>query len=144
MKLNPTDLARVKQTRAAFVTDPDSVAAVFYAKLFEVDPATRDMFPSHLQDQGRKLMATLAVAIDALENWDRLAPILASLARRHLSYGVEAHHYASVAQAFHATLEAAGVDSDTRASWHRAMSALTGYMIEVAYPDRERSLTGAA
>ena len=142
MKLSPNDLTLIKETRATFVSDPDTAAALFYNKLFEIDPSTREMFPHDIQDQGRKLMTTLAVAIDALENWDRLAPILAGLARRHLGYSVEVYHYASVAQAFQETLAAADVDDATCAAWQRAMSALTEYMIDVAYPDRQKVLVG--
>ena len=144
MKLAPNDIALVRTTRTALSQDAAALAALFYGNLFAADPTIRRMFPHDLQDQGRKLMATLAVAIDALENWDRLAPVLAALARRHLGYGVEPFHYATVSQAFLATLEQAGVDDTTRAAWRRAMAALTGYMIEVAYPDRDTRHVGLA
>lgn len=136
MKLSPNDVALVRTTRPALAKDGAALATLFYGRLFAANPTVRRMFPHDMQDQGRKLMATLAVAVDALENWDRLAPVLASLARRHLGYGVEPFHYAAVSEAFLATLEEAGVEDATRQAWQRAMSALTGYMIEVAYPER--------
>jgi len=138
MRLSKEDIQKIRSTRPAFVSQPDVVADIFYTKLFEIDPAAREMFPHDMQDQGRKLMATLAVAADTLENWDRLAPILATLARRHVSYGVQPFHYATVSQAFQATLEAAGVDVATRAAWRQGMSMIAGYMIEVAYPDHQK------
>ncbi|MEM7693156.1 MAG: globin domain-containing protein [Pseudomonadota bacterium] len=135
MKLSPVDITLVRSTRTALAKDSAAIAALFYGKLFAANPAVRPMFPHDMQDQGRKLMATLAVAVDSLENWDRLAPVLAALARRHLGYGVEPFHYAAVSAAFLDTLEDAGVDDATRKAWQRTMSALTGYMIEVAYPE---------
>jgi nitric oxide dioxygenase len=97
-------------------------------------PELRELFPEDLSDQGRKLATTIAVTVDSIGDWDRMAPILGLLARRHLGYGVEPCHYAIVAQALVMTLEAGGVGRTALLVWQRAMSIVTGYMIEVAYP----------
>ena len=78
MKLAPEDLNLIKATRPLFTRNASEVADLFYGKLFAMHPNVRPMFPADMQDQGRKLMATMAVAVDALENWDKLAPVLAA------------------------------------------------------------------
>jgi hypothetical protein len=46
----------IRQTFSLVSPMADSVAAVFYRRLFEFDPSLRAMFPPSLLDRGRKLM----------------------------------------------------------------------------------------
>ena len=39
---------------------------MFYGRLFEIAPETKALFKGDMSEQGRKLMATLAVVIGAL------------------------------------------------------------------------------
>lgn len=141
MFVDSKDVAMVAATRALFSENGDVVAGLFYTRLFELAPDVREMFPEDLSDQGRKLSATLSVAISSLRNWDELAPVLASLARRHIAYGVQSWHYALVTQALLDTLKGAGVDAATVAAWNRVMSVINAHMIASAYGNR---LPGAA
>ena len=136
MLIDTKDIDLVSATRTMFSENGEAVAELFYARLFELAPEVRGMFPTDLAEQGRMLSATLALAVSSLRNWDDLAPILASLARRHIVFGVKSWHYAVVTQALLDTLKAAEVDPETVAAWNRTMSVICAHMIAAAYGDQ--------
>lgn len=82
----------------------DAVATTFYARLFELDPSLRPMFPASLDEQGRKLMQVLGAAVGMLDRPQALIPVLESLGRRHTGYGVRDEHYDTVGAALLWTL----------------------------------------
>ncbi|MEX0310465.1 MAG: globin domain-containing protein [Tateyamaria sp.] len=143
MLIETSDIERISATQAIFSDDGERIAALFYDRLFELAPDVRPMFPDDLSEQGRKLSATLAIAVSSLSSWDELAPILAALARRHIVYGVKAWHYAVVTQALLDTLTREGVDTATVAAWNRALSVINAHMISAAYGDRAGEPTEA-
>lgn len=82
----------------------DQAAALFYARLFELDPSLRPLFRGDLPSQGRKLMQALTLAVTTLDRMGTLLPILRQLGVRHVGYGVRDHHYATVGNALLWTL----------------------------------------
>src|SRR6266702_2728818 len=80
-------------------------AELFYGRLFEIAPQVRAMFPDDMTEQRKKLMATLAIVVQGLNNLDTILPAAGALAKRHVSYGAEAAHYPVVGQALLWTLE---------------------------------------
>lgn len=95
----------IRQTFDLVAPMADSVAAVFYRRLFELDPSLRAMFPPTLVDQGRKLMQMLGAAIAMLDRPQQLISVLESLGKRHADYGVHDEHYDTVGEALLWTLE---------------------------------------
>ncbi|WP_197529164.1 globin family protein [Aeoliella mucimassa] len=83
----------------------DAVAKLFYTRLFEIAPEVRPLFKGELEQQGRKLMAMLAVAVNGLPKLDQIVPAVQDLGRRHHEYGVEDEDYESVGEALLWTLE---------------------------------------
>jgi hemoglobin-like flavoprotein len=79
-------------------------AALFYAKLFHADPALRHLFRGDMHDQGARLMTMIGQAVVLLEQPQVLLPVLRSLGKRHVAYGVVDAHYDTVGQALLATL----------------------------------------
>jgi hemoglobin-like flavoprotein len=112
------------------------VAAVFYQRLFALDPAVRKLFRhADINEQGRKLMAALGFVVGHLRKPDALLPVVADLGRRHAAYGVRPPHYATVGVALLATLEEALGEAFTpelREAWAEAYILLTGVMQEAA------------
>jgi hemoglobin-like flavoprotein len=80
-------------------------AKMFYDKLFEVDPQLRRLFKTDLQDQGRKLMHMMGIAIKGLDQLNELVPALQFLGSKHIAYGVQAKDYDTVGTALIWTLE---------------------------------------
>ena len=89
-----------------------------------------------MAEQGRKLMATLAVVVNGLNKLDAILPAASVLARRHVGYGVKATHYAPVGAALLWTLEKGLGPSwtpEVAAAWTLAYTTLSGFMIGEAY-----------
>ena len=111
------------------------MAATFYARLFELDPSTRPMFPAELAPQGRKLMGVLALVVDRLDDLEALGAEVEALGQRHAGYGVESRHYPTVGAALLWTLEQGlGADfcEDARKGWGAAYALLSTRMMGAA------------
>ena len=83
----------------------DTAAALFYGRLFELDPSLRPMFTTDLKEQGKKLMNMLTLAVRGLDKLEQLVPAVQALGRRHAGYGVRPEHYNTVGTALIWTLE---------------------------------------
>jgi hemoglobin-like flavoprotein len=106
-------------------------ADLFYARLFELDPELRLLFKSDMKRQGMTLMTMLASAVRGLDNPDALVPVLKTLGRRHVVYGVKDTHYGTVGQALIDTLAhamGAEFDDETRAAWTAVFSLMASVM----------------
>ena len=112
------------------------VAATFYTELFAIDPALRPMFKGDMIVQSEKLMKTLRALVEGLASPDAMLPVVRQLAVKHLDYGVEARHYATVGTALLRTLRhelAAEFTPETREAWNAAYQFLADAMIAAAY-----------
>jgi hemoglobin-like flavoprotein len=110
-------------------------AALFYQNLFAADPDLRPLFKNDLGEQGNKLMQTLSIAVAKLNDLDSLAPVLQDLARRHVGYGVQEEHYATVGSALLQTLEQGLGDDFTppvKAAWSAVYGVVADVMITAA------------
>jgi hemoglobin-like flavoprotein len=83
----------------------DAAAALFYGRLFELDPTLRPLFKGDMEEQGRKLMEMIGLAVKGLDRPETLLPALAALGRRHAGYGVNERDYETVGEALIWTLE---------------------------------------
>ena len=134
----PTDRQRalVRESWAAVAPIAPTAAALFYARLFELDPTLRRMFGhADMAEQGKKLMQTLAVAVASLDRLDALVPAVEALGRRHVGYGVRDAHYATVGEALLWTLGqglGAAFTDETRDAWAATYATLAGVMQRAA------------
>jgi nitric oxide dioxygenase len=131
--VTPNDIALVQSTFRKIVPIADQAAALFYARLFELDPAIRVLFRGGLHEQGQKLMSVLALAVSSLDRLDTLIPSLRTLGVRHCNYGVFEEHYASVGAALLWTLQKGLGHEFTPAvcsAWTDTYSFLAKTMIE--------------
>lgn len=113
----------------------DQTAALFYARLFEIAPETRALFPEDIAAQGAKLMATLELAVASLDAPARLIPALEDLGRRHTGYSVRDAHYDTVAEVLLWTLQQTlgpAFTPEVRAAWTAVYAALARVMKEAA------------
>ena len=136
MAVTPQQAALIHDSFAEIAPDSELVAAIFYDRLFEIAPQVRAMFPDDMTEQRKKLMATLAIVVQGLNNLDTILPAASALAKRHVSYGAEAAHYPVVGQALLWTLEQGLGPSwtpDVAAAWTGAYTTLSEFMIGEAY-----------
>jgi nitric oxide dioxygenase len=136
--MTPEQVQLVKSSFARIASIQDRAAALFYRRLFELDPDLRPLFRGDMAAQGAKLMAALGGAIASLDQMASVLPSVRKLGRRHADYGVRPEHYATVGQALIWTLEQ-GLGADftpaTRRAWIDAYAGLAWVMIGAAEED---------
>jgi len=133
--MTPDQIALVRQSFAKVLPIRDAAAALFYDRLFTLDPSTRPMFRGDLKSQGAKLMAAIGAVVRSLDRIDTMLPTIRDLARRHVGYGVRNEHYAAVGSALLWTLEqglGADFTPEVRDAWATAYGMLSAAMIEAA------------
>ena len=114
----------------------DAAAGLFYGRLFELDPTLRPLFRGDLREQGRKLMTTLGVVVKGLTKLDAILPAVEQLGARHVAYGVQDAHYATVGAALLWTLRqglGTAFTADVEDAWTAAYTTLAGAMIAAAH-----------
>src|SRR4030095_11499050 len=102
--MTPQQIELVRVTFGAIAPRVEAAAALFYQRLFEIEPALRPLFRGDIGAQVAKLAHTLGVAVASLDRLDTLAPTLRELGRRHAGYGVQDRHYDIVGEALLWTL----------------------------------------
>lgn len=139
--MTPDQIRRVQDSFRDVVPIRQAAAALFYERLFAIDPSLRALFSStDMPKQGAKLMQALAFVVHGLSQADTLLPTVRELGKRHVGYGVEEHHYPVVGQALVETLAAglgAAFTHEVREAWQVAYGLLASVMIAAA---REESL----
>jgi hemoglobin-like flavoprotein len=134
--MTPADVTLVKSSFDKVKPIASDAAALFYGRLFEIAPEVKPLFKGEITEQGRKLMATLAVVVNGLDNLPSILPAASALAKKHVGYGVKAEHYTPVGAALLWTLER-GLGADwtppVAAAWTNAYTTLSGFMIGEAY-----------
>ena len=95
----------VQESFASLAPIAEDAMALFYLRLFEIDPGLRRMFPEDMASQHRKLAQMLTAAVNGLDHLDRLVPAVQDLGRRHAGYGVTDTHYDTAGAALLWTLE---------------------------------------
>ena len=131
--MTPNDVTLVQHS---FKKVPDTVAELFYARLFDQAPHLRPMFGSDMKAQGKKLLAMLSTAVNGLDNTDALLTVVRDLGARHVGYGVKPEHYEIVGEALIWTLETGLGDAftaDVRQAWTEVYGALASTMIDAAH-----------
>jgi len=103
--MTPQQKHLVQTTFAKVAPIADDAAALFYGRLFDLDPSLQPMFTTDLKEQGRKLMRMIGMAVNGLDRLDELVPVVRQLGTRHAGYGVRDEHYDTVAAALVWTLE---------------------------------------
>ena len=118
----------------------EQAAELFYGRLFELDPSLKPLFKGDMKEQGRKLMATLNLAVTSLTNLEAILPAVKDLGRRHVKYGVPDESYATVGQALLWTLGQGLGDAFTdehKEAWTQTYVTLSTVMLDAAHEAEE-------
>jgi nitric oxide dioxygenase len=138
--MSPTQIAHVERSFRIIAPLGEMAAAIFYERLFTMDPAMHRLFRhADMGEQGRKLMAALGLVVDHLREPDQLLAIAAELGRRHAGYGVRPCHFDTVGAALLDTLAEGLGDAFTppvRDAWEAAYRLLAATMQAGAAPAR--------
>ena len=108
------------------------LATTFYRHLFEIDPSAARLFAGvDMAAQRSKLARALGGVVHALDDPDRLLPVLAPLGKRHARYGVEHHHFDSVGAALLSALAdtlGSAFTPEVRDAWATAYAIVAAVM----------------
>ena len=129
--LTPQAVTLVRNSFAQVEPIADAAAAIFYDRLFALDPSLSHLFKGDMVQQGRKLMSMIGAAVRGLDDLDRLVPVLRQLGVRHAGYGVQLQHYDTVGSALLYTLErglGAAFTPEVRAAWTSVYGVLATTM----------------
>lgn len=132
-------VALIKESWAEVEPRQDEVAKFFYAMLFSLDPATRDMFPVNMDTQRSRLMRAIVHFVQTVDRPDDLAPFLRQLGRDHRKFGVVNKHYESVGTALLAAVKKFLGDNWTRQverAWAEGYTMMARTMQEAATADQ--------
>ena len=113
----------------------DQAAALFYGRLFDIDPELKPLFQSDIREQGAKLMRMITLAVRGLSDPNKLIPTLEDLGRRHVDYNVRMKDYDSVGAALLWTLEQGlgeGWTRDVEEAWVAVYTLLADTMKKAA------------
>jgi len=133
--MTPEQIARIQESFARVAPITETVAELFYGKLFELEPELKLLFKSDMKEQGAKLMATLNVVVNGLTDLELIVPAVQALGRRHVGYGVKSSHYDIVGEALIWTLGEGLGDAftdDVKEAWVVAYGILATTMKDAA------------
>lgn len=130
--MTPDQVRIVKETWGAVKPISAEAAALFYGRLFATDPSTQPLFAkADMQEQGKKLMATIGFCVASLDRLPEIVPQVQALGMRHVDYRVRPEHYASVGAALLWTLEQGLGDkftADAKEAWTLVYTTLAEVM----------------
>jgi hemoglobin-like flavoprotein len=131
----------VRSTWAMVRPISNDAARLFYNRLFEIDPSTKQLFAqTNMAEQGKKLMQMMQVVVANLDKLESVQTAVEHLGRRHAEYGVKEEHYDSVGKALLWTLEQGLGEQFTpeaKEAWSETYGLLTTIMKNAASrPDR--------
>lgn len=118
--MTPQEITLVRSSFAKVAPIADQAAALFYTRLFELDPSLRNLFRGDIAAQGKKLMQTIGYCVASLDRLAAIVPVVRELGLRHSSYHVRDEHYETVGTALLWTLEkglGADFTPETKNAW---------------------------
>ena len=129
--MTPAQIDLVQNSWEKVVPIAKDAAALFYNRLFEIEPSYKQLFKGDVEEQGKKLTTILTTVVRGLKQLDKLEEAVWQLGRRHAVYGIQKHHYGPVAEALLWTLEQGlgdAFDAATKDAWVNAYTILAAVM----------------
>lgn len=135
--MNPEQLALVKKTFERVEPIAQEVGELFYTRLFEMDPAVRQLFRSDMKRQALMLMTVIGMAVRSLDRPETVAESVRALGQRHVNYGVRTADYNTFGAALIWALEqvlGADFTPEVKSAWIEAYTFLADAMRNAASP----------
>mgnify|MGYP001033737976 CR=1 FL=1 len=133
--MEPEQIKLVQDSWEKVLPISDKAAELFYGKLFEMDTSTQALFEIDTEEQGRKFMNMINLAVHGPTKLDVLVPVLKELGLRHNNYGVQDEQYDTVGGALLRALETGlgeAFTCEVKAAWTEAYLLISGVMKEAA------------
>jgi len=134
--MNPEVVQLIQESWAKVTPIAPKAAALFYNNLFTLDPSLKPLFQGNMEEQGKRLMEMIGTAVHKLNNLETVVPVLQSLGKRHVRYGVQEEHYKTVGAALLTTLSQGLGENFTppvKEAWTLVYGVMADVMIKAAY-----------
>lgn len=135
--MTPQQIELVQTTWEKVKPISEQAAELFYGRLFELDPSLQPLFKSgDMKEQGKKLMATLNLAVMSLTKLETILPAVQDLGRRHVQYGVPDESYQTVGEALLWTLDKGlgeAFTDDVKEAWTQTYVTISNVMLDAAH-----------
>lgn len=134
------DAALVQESFRKLGPITDQMAALFFVRLFELDPSLRRQFCGNMGQQSRRLVRLVAAAVRSLDHLERLQPAIRRLGVRQACHGARDEHYALSGSALLWTLEKTLGPEFTPAvknAWTQFYTILANAMLDGVHRRRE-------
>mmetsp|Transcript_99253 Transcript_99253/g.206799 ORF Transcript_99253/g.206799 Transcript_99253/m.206799 type:complete len:350 (+) Transcript_99253:273-1322(+) len=144
--LTPAEIKLVQSTWATAMTlGAENVGGLLFKKIFEIAPGALELFSfknepdiktwknKKFLQHGLNVVNAVGAAVDGLNFFSTVLPVLKELAVKHVGYGVQAAHYDVVGKALMQTLRDGLGDSWTKpaqVAWAKVWHAVSTTMIE--------------
>ncbi|MGH3821542.1 MAG: globin domain-containing protein [Pseudonocardiaceae bacterium] len=89
----------IRESYAQVQQRAEEAMQFFYAMLFAIAPATRELFAANMQVQRSRFWRSLVHIVQNVDRADELVPFLHQLGRDHRKFGVLAQHYDAMGNA---------------------------------------------
>lgn len=134
--MTPEQISLVQESWEKVKPISEQAAELFYGRLFELDASLKPLFKGDMKEQGKKLMATLNLAVTSLTKLDAILPAVQDLGRRHVQYGVPDESYQTVGAALLWTLDKGlgeAFTDDVKEAWTITYVTLSTVMLDAAH-----------
>lgn len=135
-RVTPEQKALIRRTWAELVPKSDATAALFYQRLFVIDPPARRLFGSKdMRVQGNLFMQMLSIFVRSLDEVPEMTTAIEKCGRRHTGYGVLASDYDGVGRALLWAVEQVlgpTFTPEVRDAWTEGYRTLAGTMQQAA------------
>lgn len=126
-------LQLVLQSLSEIQLRANKITTDFYQHLFEIEPATRELFKGDIKRQGSMFLTTLSLAVNGLSTIEEIESAVRTLGERHSGYGVKPEYFQPFRESFLWALERHLDDKftpDLKSAWTEAFDALSEAMID--------------
>jgi NAD(P)H-flavin reductase/hemoglobin-like flavoprotein len=130
----------IRESYAVVQPRAEEVVRFFYATLFAIAPATRELFAANMEAQYGRMLRALMHIVQKIDQPDDLLPFLRQLGRDHRKFGVLTQHYHAMGTAMITALKQyAGQvwTPQVEKAWIDAYGLIAKTMLEAADEDRE-------
>jgi NAD(P)H-flavin reductase/hemoglobin-like flavoprotein len=125
----------IRESYAQIQPRAEEFTQFFYAMLFAIAPATRELFAANMEVQRSRYLRALVHIVQSFDRPDELVPFLRQLGRDHRKFGVLAQHYDAMGTALVTALKqfaGAGWTPQVEKAWNDAFSLIAKTMQEAA------------
>jgi hemoglobin-like flavoprotein len=108
---------------------------IFYDRLFDVHPLSRQLFTNTLNNQGKFLVMMISSCLKQLDNSNQFQSSMLALAERHCERGVRANEYGIVGDVLFWSLRqvlGGGYTAEVEHAWIKIYSHMLKFIVPVA------------